>query len=88
MPILIASSNGPLCAYLIIKLVRDFKAMNVLATFQNDLRKITDVRAITVIFNVRKKIANFLAIRIKPGTYTLYKITCLAIHVPNLMILF
>ena len=42
--------NGPSCAYLIrqnlIKLVWDLRAMNVLATFQNDLRKFIDVRAL------------------------------------------
>ena len=76
------SLNGLLCAYLkgqkgrtsIIELVRDLRAMNALATFQNDPWKFTDVRAQTVIFHVqiwkmRKKIAKiFMAIMKKPGT--------------------
>ena len=58
MPKLITSLNGPLCAYLmrqnlIIKLVPYLRAMNVLATFQNDPRKFTDVRVLMVIFHVR-----------------------------------
>ena len=58
MPKLIISFNGPLCAYLTrqnlhIGLVQDFRAMNVLATFQNDTWKFTDMRAQTVIFHVR-----------------------------------
>ena len=58
-----------------IELVRDLKAINVLAKFENDPRKFTDVKALTVIFHVRswkmwKKFAKFfLAIMTKPGTY-------------------
>ena len=36
----------------IVELVRDLRAMNVLAIFENDPRKIMDVRALTGIFNV------------------------------------
>ena len=49
--------------------------MNILATFQNDPWKFTDVRALTVIFSCAKlekakKIAKFfLAIMTKPGIY-------------------
>ena len=44
--------------------MRIYNAMNVLATFQNDPKKFTDVRALTVIFHarsckMRKKIAFF-----------------------------
>ena len=60
-----------------MELVRDLKAMNILATFQNDPWKFTDVRALTVIFHVRswkmrKKIRQnyFLTIMKKPGTHT------------------
>ena len=59
-----------------IELVRDPRAINGLAKFENDPWKFTDVRALTVIFHVRswkmrKKIAKFffLAIMTKPGTY-------------------
>ena len=37
----------------IIELIQDLRAMNVLAIFQNDPWKFTDVRALTVIFYVR-----------------------------------
>ena len=58
MPKEASSLNGPLCAYLIsrtsiIELVQDLRAINVLATFQNDPWKFTDVRALTVIFLMR-----------------------------------
>ena len=36
-----------------IKLVRDLRAINVLAKFENDPLKIMDVRVLTVIFHVR-----------------------------------
>ena len=36
-----------------MELVQDLKAMNILATFQNDVWKFMDVRALTVIFHVR-----------------------------------
>ena len=59
-----------------IELVRDLKAINVLAKFENDPWKIKDVRVLTVIFHVRswkmrKKFAKFffLATMVKPGTY-------------------
>ena len=37
----------------IIELVHDLRALNILAKFQNDPWKFTDVRALTVIFRVR-----------------------------------
>ena len=56
-----------------IALVRDHRAINVLAKFENDPWKFTNVRALTVIFHVRswkmrKKIRQnfFLAIMTKP----------------------
>ena len=73
--------NGPLCAYLIRQnlhngLVQDLRAINVIATFQNDPWKFTDVRMLAVIFHVQswtmpKKIRqNFLlAIMKNPVTY-------------------
>ena len=36
-----------------IELVRDLRAINVLAKFENDPRKFADVRVLTVIFHVR-----------------------------------
>ena len=36
-----------------IELVRDLRAMNILATFQNDPWKFKDVRVLTMIFHVR-----------------------------------
>ena len=36
-----------------IELVRDLRVINVLVKFENDLCKIKDVRALTVIFHVR-----------------------------------
>ena len=48
-----------------IKLVRDLRAINVLAKFENDPLNFTDVRALTVIFHVQswkmgeKKSPNF-----------------------------
>ena len=59
-----------------IELVRDLRAINVLAKFENDPWKIMDVRVLTVIFHVRswkmrKKIAKIFFWRLweKPGTY-------------------
>ena len=57
-----------------IELVRDLRAINVLAKFENDPRKFTNVTALTVIFHVRswkmgKKFAKFfLAIMTEPET--------------------
>ena len=59
-----------------MELVQDLRAMNVVAAFQNDPWKFTDVRALVVIFHVRswkmqkKKSPKFvLPIMKKPGTY-------------------
>ena len=54
-----------------IELVRDLRVINVLAKFENDPWKIMDVRVLTVIFHVRKKIRKnfFWATLKKPGTY-------------------
>ena len=57
-----------------IEFVRDLKAMKVPATFLRGLRKITVVRAQTVIFNVRSwkmriKFDKFLLAIMKRGTY-------------------
>ena len=38
-----------------IELVRDLRAINVLAKFENDPWKIMDVRVLTVIFHVRSR---------------------------------
>ena len=35
-----------------MELARDFKTLNVFATFKKVLRKIADLRAVTLIFNV------------------------------------
>ena len=64
-----------------IQLVRDHRVMNVLAKFENDLRKFTDVRALTVIFHVRK-LENAKQIRQNffgdfDKTQNLYWLTCL-----------
>ena len=57
-PKLITTINGPLCAYWMRQnlhngIVRDIRTVNVLAAFQNDPWKFTDLRALTVIFRVR-----------------------------------
>ena len=56
-----------------IELVRDLRNMNILATFQNDPWKFTDVSTPTVIFQVAKceKICQkfFFADYEKPGIY-------------------
>ena len=67
MPKLISSLIGTFCKYLMRqnfnnRTRRDLRAMNVHATFENDRRKIVDMGALTVIFNVpswkmRKKFA-------------------------------
>ena len=58
MPKEAGSINGPLCAYLIRQnlhngLVQDLWAINVIATFQNDPWKFTDLRVLAVIFHVQ-----------------------------------
>ena len=58
MPKETGSLNGPLCTSLIRqnlhnRTCRYLRAMNVLATFQNDPRKFADVRVLTVIFHVQ-----------------------------------
>ena len=64
-----------------IELVRDLRAINVLAKFENDPWKIMDVRVLTVIFHVRswkmrKKFAKIFFWRLckKPGTYIDYHV--------------
>ena len=47
------SLNCPLCAYLMRQnILKDLGKMKILATFQNDPRKIIGMRALTVIPNV------------------------------------
>ena len=36
-----------------IELTRDLRTINIFATFENDQRKIADLRALMVIFNVQ-----------------------------------
>ena len=74
----------------IIRLVRELRAMTVLATFQNDPWKFTDVRALTVIFRVRSckmrtKIAIFFPI-VKKTEFVLINIFS-PTFVPNLVTL-
>ena len=59
-----------------IEPVGDLRVINVLAKFENDPWKFTDVRALTVIFHVRswkmqQKIRQIFwgAVMTKPGTY-------------------
>ena len=63
-----------------IELVRDLRAINVLAKFENDLWKFTDVRALKVIFHVKLENAKKIA-EIFFGDYdktrNLYWLTCL-----------
>ena len=64
-----------------IELVWDLRVINVLAKFENDLWKIMDVRALTVIFHVRSwkmrkknRQKYFFATMKKPGTFIDYHI--------------
>ena len=64
-----------------IELVRDLKAMNILATFQNDPWKFRDVRVLMVIFHVRswkmwQKIRQKKILATEKTRY-LYQLACL-----------
>ena len=75
-----------------IKLVRDHRAINVLAKYENDPWKFTDVRALTVIFHVRswkmrKKIAKNLCWRLWQNPELVLINMFRPTYVPNLVTL-
>ena len=75
-----------------IELVRDYRAINVLAKFENDLWKFIDVRALTVIFHVRswkrrKKIAKIVFWRLWQNSELILINMFRPTYVPNLVTL-